>query len=367
MKKTLLTIAIAAALTGTAFATNGDTGSASVVSNSAAATGSTVVSSSTGNNYSGAIMGSTANAWNQTSAGYNTGARDGSGVGTEASSVGGSSSLSGGEVWGNGGGVTSGVAGQSGLGQAQARDGGFGDNAAAGSVAGVGSLSGTMVYGNGFSAQSTFVKAENQSSAYGDGDSGFAGASANTAAETGGETYSKSTGVTFGDAIGATGGVATQGGYAEANAIGEAVRLLPPAVGGTLAHSEAATGSLSATGVLMNGYVKTGAETWAGNKSEGKVCLGGCGTVSTSAGSAGSAGVTTWSYDPKTYYGVDGAYSVGYASQDGSALAGGKSWSLPGIPTNGSSHPNNGWGNGDQYAPGNSGPNNNAENWNWPN
>jgi hypothetical protein len=140
-----------------------------------------------------------------------------------------------GDVYGSGVGSTYGIAGQAGLAAAKACDGnrgcGSSESAEASSLAGVASLSTTGVVNNGFSLQGTVVGAENSASAK--ADTGFwagkvdlgagryaygAGVEAETAAKTDGYTYSSSYGETKGTGWGATGGLAVQGGQANASA-----------------------------------------------------------------------------------------------------------------------------------------------------
>lgn len=374
MKKTLMTIAIAAALTGTAFATQPSGGGSAVMGSvSGAATGANASTISTGNGGDGAIMWSGAAAGNSATAGYEVGHGDGSSVGTYAETVGYSESLSTGLTWGSGSGFTYGIAGQAGFGAAKACDGsrgcGSSEKVGAESNAGVASLSATTAWGNGLSYQGTWVGAGNASGASADVDQYDSfkpgkwgtwtyteGEKSATSAGSEGYTYSTSLGVSLGAAAGLTGGVAYQSGSADAAAKGKL----------TEAKSSADVGSLSATGVLGTGYASTGAKVWADNSSEavsekttkGWLWIPQSTSVSTSAVSSGGAGAVSGS----TRIGNAVAISVGDAASNGSALAGGVAYLSSGPicppdkpndkpPVNDKVKGNNGLGNGADGPP----------------
>jgi hypothetical protein len=344
MKKTLMTIAIAAALTGTAFATQPSGGGSAVMGSvSGAVTGANASTISVGNGGDGAIMWSGAAAGNTATAGYDIGHGDGSSVGTYAETAGYSESLSAGLTWGSGSGFTYGVAGQAGFGAAKACDGsrgcGSSEKVSAESEAGVASLSATAAWGTGLSYQGTVVGAGNASGASADVDKYDSfkwgprgtwtyteGEKSATSAGSEGYTYSESLGFSLGAASGLTGGVAYQSGSADAVAKGKL----------TEAKSSADVGSLSATGVLGTGYGYAGAKTWADNSSEavsekttkGWLIFPTSTSVATGANTSGGAGAIS----STTRIGNAAAISVGGASSSGSALAGGATLLVAGNP-----------------------------------
>ncbi len=145
-----------------------------------------------------------------------------------------------------------------------------------GTFSGTGAAAGGYTYGNqgaSYSSQGSVAGATNNTGAgFSDHSPNLNNRTIGSEAHSNGETYSASSGVTFGpNAAGVTAGIAAQGGVADSKAGALVVANDGTGFGGALTKSGAAAGSVSATRVHNTGEAWN--VSWRGARSENDASL----------------------------------------------------------------------------------------------